>query len=281
MTGLAAVSPPPELVAVVRDLEAWKKVATGAPLATFPKDAELGETFAELVSAIWGWYGESLKEDVLALEAFLLPDEKRAVASFGTVLRRQRHAHQHPETFNERKQALQWRTDVLERAGAIEGSKAGQVLVDAFLTELLEALRSLASCSARVARIQTQSEAWTERIKLSPEDVVRGVYQDLGRTPRVGELKYVTRQFIGSPDRRRAATTGDQREVAAACVLSVTVGILPLGYIDLLDSAGLVGHPDAPAFLLIATAVATNRSLRGSEYVERVLATWSASVAES
>lgn len=281
MTGPTAASSRPQLMVAVRDLDAWKKLATGAPLRTFPGDANLDGTFAEVVSAIWGWYGESLKEDLLALGAFLAPSEKQAVTSFGTTLRRQRHAHQHPETFNEIEQALRWRAEVLEKTGAVEGPEAGQALVDAFLDELARALKSLASCSARVARIPIQRDAWTERIKQSPEDVIRGVYADLGRRPPDRELGYVTRQFISAPARKSAATPESQREVAVACVLRVTIGILPVGYIDLLESAGLVGHPDAPAFLLIAAAVAKDRSLRSSRYVERVLATWSASLGKA
>lgn len=281
MTGPTAVSSTPQLMVAVRDLGAWKKLATGAPLATFPGDARLDGTFAEVVSAVWGWYGESLKEDLLALSPFLAPSEKQAVTSFGTTLRRQRHAHQHPETFNEIEQARRWRAEVFKRAAPVKEPETGQALVDAFLRELAQALKSLASCSARVARIPIQRDAWTERIKLSPEDVVRGVYADLGRCPPVRELGYVTRQFISAPERKSVATPEGQREVAVACVLRVTVGILPVGYIELLESAGLVGHPDAPAFLLIASAVAKDTSLRRSRYVERVLATWSASLGEA
>lgn len=278
MTGTTARASTTQLMAAVRDLDGWKKLATGVPLGAFPDDAKLDGTFAEVVSAIWGWYGESLKEDLLALGAFLAPSEKQAVVSFGTTLRRQRHAHQHPETFNEIDQALRWRAGVLEKAGAVEGPEARQALVDAFLGELARAMRSLASCSARVAQIRIQRDAWTERIKLSPEEIIRGVYADLGRRPPVQELGYVTRQFVSAPERKSAATPESQREVAVACVLRVTVGVLPVGYIELLESAGLVGHPDAPAFLLIASAVAKDTSLRSSRYIERVLATWSASL---
>lgn len=270
-----------DLTAVVRDLAAWKQVATGAPLAEFPSSVDSDGTFAEVVSSVWGWYGESLKEDLLALGSFLTSVERQAVANFDKVLRRQRHADQHPETFKEIEQARQWRSDVLENAGAGAGPEAVRVLCEAFLGELLQALKALASCSARVARMPAQREAWTERIRFTPEDVLRGVYADLGRRPPTGEFGYVTRQFMSAPERKRASTPDMQREIAAACVLKVSVGTLPVGYIELLEAAGLVGHPDAPAFLLIASAVAKDRSLSGEGYVERVLATWAASLGGS
>lgn len=240
------------LLGLAQQLSNHKRIATGSPLSdpTAIRDA-YDRSFDDLVTAIWRWYGESIRQDRLFLENLAKSNQRLLLGSFRRNLMDQRHDKQH-EHYDRAAEARTWREQAI--ASAIPGSESDVLLRDSMVAELQAALQIL--CAVALHH-QTKDprfgQSWNERAAVAPEAEVRNIYSNLGLQPPKN-FKYVVRQYESDPRLLHASTT-KRAQIAQSMVIGIGLSPLSICYDELLDEFGLVGDSSARSLLVLAHGV--------------------------
>jgi hypothetical protein len=232
----------------------FKRLATGSPCSPFPADevADADVTFERVVTAVYKWYGEQLRDDIRHLMAKADAQERELLGSFGRLLSIQRNADQHAD-FPGAAEAQEWRDSVAEDPS--DGRPSRSLLIAAFIDELGIALDCLCGIAARLARDPAQAMAWRKLAAATAEEEVRAVFDNIGRHPPQGKFEYAVRQFKGHPELRRAKSPRDRAQVAELVAVGVSLAPLSVAYDEILDEFGLIGDHMGYALLLLAHGV--------------------------
>lgn len=207
-------------------------------------------SFDALVTAIWRWYGESLRQDRFFLENLATASQRAKLHSFWNTLQDQRHDKQHDD-YDRAAEAQMWREQVI--AAGAPGTESRVLLRDAMVAELQTALQILCAVAQHRAKEPQFAQMWNERASVTPEAEVRNVYSNLGlQLPR--NFEYVVRQYAADP-RLRNASTSKRAQIAQTTVIGIGLSPLSIGYDELLDEFGLVGDQSARSLLVLAHGV--------------------------
>jgi hypothetical protein len=256
-------------------LDGHKRLATATRLAPFP--VSLVRTplsraeFDELVTTLYKWYWEDLREDrsYLLLEA--AQADRSAVEEFEQTLNAQRHLAQHSNP-DQAAYASQWR-DNLAAKGADEASRCA-AWSEALGVLLCRALEILNSCAYRLAINPAGRRGWLESASVSPEAQVARVYGDLGLRPAGSRFRYVVHQFTSNPRRTQTSGIHQRRQLAEVMVLGNWLQPLSLPYEEVLDEFGLIGRSDAVPLLLLAHGLEVSSGLAGQQLLEILRNVW-------
>lgn len=238
-----------QLLSAASDLSASRRMVVGvaSTVPDLPEDVRSGPDFDALVTAFFGWYCESLADDL----EFLWPETLGPVPLFRRVLITLRHARQHHGTNRFATEAEGWFKD---KIGALpttsqEWITCAVALVDCGLHALVAVCRK-----AVAARQPPGSDQWRKALEWSPESQMALAFQDLGRAPKGPRYEYLVRQFRSSPARRSARTAQRGLDVARAMIVGEGLARveLPIDGAQLLEELGLLGSPDAQAVLAFA-----------------------------
>lgn len=240
------------LLGWAQQLSNHKRMATGSPIhdPTAIREA-YKRSFGDLVTAVFRWYGEAMREDRHFLESKANPSQRAKLNTFLTTLRDQRHDKEH-EGYDRTAEARTWREQVI--AADAPGSDSDVLLRDAMVAELQTALQILCAVALHRATEPGFAQSWNERTAVTPEAEVQNVYSNLGlQQPR--NFEYVVRQYIGHPRLRHASTASKRAQLAQSVVIGIGLSPLSIGYDELLDEFGLVGDSSARSLLVLAHGV--------------------------
>lgn len=252
-------------------LSRFRQLATGSPSPSFPAE-EVAEsaTFAEVVTLLFKWFGEQMRDDIRFLTSVADGPERVVVEKFARLLTSQRHLDQHAD-YSNAAEARAWRA---EAAPASEGSfDAG--LSQALLAELNTALETLCSIAARIGRDEKKRRTWTALAAASPAEEMRAVFANMGRRPHPRTLDYAVRQFRSHPGLRNAMTPQDRAQVAELVAIGASLTPLSVAYDEILDEFGFIGNPIAYALLILAHGVQA-AGVGGSRLIPVLRGVWQA-----
>lgn len=252
-------------------LSRLKQLATGSPCPPFPvDDVAEARMFGQVVTVVYKWYTEQMRDDVRHLASTSERSERMVVEAFGRLLNRQRHLDQHAD-YADAAEARAWRANVTQEA---DGSSDGN-LSEALLGELDLALAELCEIAARIGRDPAKRQAWSELAASSPEEEVRAVFANMGRQPQQRAFDYAVRQFKSHPGLRSARSPQERAQVAELVAVGVTLAPLSVAYDEILDEFGLIGHQLGYALLILAHGVQAT-GVRGSRLIPVLQGVWHA-----
>jgi hypothetical protein len=240
------------LLGYAQQLSGHKRMATGLPISNPSAISDAYErSFDDLVSAIYRWYGESMRQDRVFLESMASSSQRAELGSFWSHLKDQRHDKQH-DGYDRAAAARTWREQAI--TSDVPGAESDAVLRNALVTELQAALQTLCAIAVRTAKDRQLADSWMQRVAVTPEAEVRNVYSNLGlEAPR--NFEYVVRQYEGHPWLRRARTLSDRAQIAQIIVVGIGLPPLSIDYDELLDEFGLLGDSSARSLLVLAHGV--------------------------
>lgn len=243
------------LLGSAQQLSNHKRMATGSPISdpTAIRDA-YERSFDALVTAIFRWYGEAMRQDRVFLENLASPSQRAKLGGFWSSLKDQRHDKEHND-YDRSAEARRWREQAV--AADPPGTESDVLLRDAMVAELQTALQILCAVALRIAQDPRLAQSWRERVAVTPEAEVRNVYSNLGLQPP-RNFEYVVRQYEGHPRLRSARMPSDRARIAQILVIGVGLAPLSIAYDELLDEFGLVGDSSARSLLVLAHGVEAN-----------------------
>ena len=240
------------LLGCAQQLSNHKRMATGSPISdpTAIRDA-YESSFDALVTAIFRWYGEAIRQDRVFLENLADSSQRAKLVGFWNILKNQRHDKEH-DGYDRAAEARTWRKKAVT-SDASE-TESDVLLRNAMMAELQTALQILCAVALRAAKDPRLAQSWRERVAVTPEEEVRNVYSNLGLQPP-RNFEYVVRQYEGHPRLRSARKPSDRAQIAQIVVIGVGLAPLSIAYEELLDAFGLIGDSSARSLLVLAYGV--------------------------
>lgn len=240
------------LLGCAQQLSNHKRMATGSPISdpTAIRDA-YEKSFDALVTAIFRWYGEAMRQDRAFLENLANSSQRVKLGCFWNSLKDQRHDKEHDD-YDRAAEARRWREHAV--ASAAPGTDSDVLLRDALIAELHTALQVLLAVALHVAKDPLLAQSWSERAAVTPEAEVHNVYSNLGLQPP-RNFEYVVRQYKAHPWLRSARKPSDRAQIAQTVVIGIGLAPLSIAYDELLDEFGLVGDSSARSLLVLAYGV--------------------------
>lgn len=229
-----------------------KKMAT-ASLSSEPTGigGAYEDSFGALVSAIYRWYVEAMRQDREFLESFASSSQRVELRRFLNNVQNQRHDKEH-NGFDRAADAETWRAQAIA-SGAPEAEPDAQMR-DALVAELQGALMILCGLARRAAQDPRLAGLWRERLATTPEAEIRNVYSNLGLYPP-SSIGHVVRQYEGHPRLRSARSASDRAQIAQTVVIGIGLTPLSMAYDELLDDFDLLGQSSARSLLILAYGV--------------------------
>lgn len=240
------------LLGCAQQLSNHKRMATGSPISDPTAIRDSYQTsFDALVTAIFRWYGEAMRQDRGFLENVANPSQRAKLVGFMRSLKDQRHDKEHDD-YDRAADARTWREKAV--ASDTSGTAPDVLLRDAMVAEMQTALQILCAVALRVSNDPLLALSWRERAAVTPEAEVRNVYLNLGLQPP-RNFEYVVRQYEGHPRLRSARMPSDRAQIAQIVVIGIGLAPLSIAYDELLDEFGLVGDSSARSLLVLAYGV--------------------------
>lgn len=230
-----------------------KRMATGSVIS---EPTAIGsaykESFDALVTSIYRWYGEAMRQDRGFLEPLASSHERMKLRGFWNIVKDQRHEKQHDD-YDRAAAAREWRTQA--RASNTAASEQDSQWRDALLAELHAAMKILCAVARRVAQDQQLALSWRERLATSPIEEVSTVYSHLGLHPTKKTIEYVVRQYTAHPKLQSAHSSSQRAKIAQLVVIGIGLKPLSIAYDQLLDKFNLIGSSSARSLLMLAHGV--------------------------
>lgn len=254
---------------LARTFSLRRDIAIGQGAPDFP-DLGLSGSFTDVVSGLYRWYYEGLREDRGFLDSHVPQASRQHYDAFIQNLNDQRHLNEH-QGYKHAARARAWRDSVLA-LDELATPSADAALSRALLHGLCRAIEAL---DAAARGLDTAERAtWSELVAATPELQVRAVLDDLGIRLKPSDLDFLVRQFTGDPRRGSSKTIEARRAVAAKVVVGSRARPLSVPYEQLLDEFNLIGTQPALGFLYIAHGLEVATHVSGDNLVSLLRVVW-------